>query len=172
MLPNVTAPNSSTGVEPYKQGSFDAYISYCALGGILTEDDGETHRMSLEEFCRTYNVTRMTLNRWKKQTPDWDQRVDRRRKEIVPLARVSAVWNSVYLIARQTQDKRAAVEAQKLFLGHHGLELPVQRQQVKVEHSLTEMFAKADQVIEGEVVNGPRPSIEDAPEATVIPPAA
>lgn len=155
MLPNVTSTNATTGVEPYKSGTFDAYITYCALGGIITEDDGDTHRMSIDEFCRNYNVSRMTLSRWKKQTSDWKERVDKRRDEIVPLARVTAVWNNLYLIARQQKDKRAAVEAAKAFLGHHGLQLPTQRVEAKVEiNSWTGLMEAKRNVIEGEVVDG------------------
>lgn len=155
MLPNVTNTNGQTGVEPYKTGVFDAYLSFCALGGIITEDDGSVHKMSLGEFCLTYDVTRMTLNRWKKQTPNWAELVERRRNEIMPLARVTAVWNSVYVLARQTQDKRAAVEAAKLFLGHNGLTLPIQRQDVQMHGDFLDMMAAAakEGIIDGEIVH-------------------
>lgn len=154
MLPNVTNDSTKTEVEPYKAGQLDAYVTYCALGGLITEDDGAVSRMSIDEFCQHYGVTRMTLNRWKKQIPDWPLRVAARRDEIMPLARVTAVWNSVYSLARQTKDRRAAVNAAKLFLGHNGLQLPVQRQDIKVQGGLMEILeaAERDGIIEGEVI--------------------
>jgi hypothetical protein len=157
MSPNVTIASDPKVIEPYKAGAFDAYISYCALGGILTDEDGEIHRMPLADFCATYGVTRKTLNRWK-ATPDWRERVDKRRDEVVPLARVTAVWNNMYLIARQSRDKKAAVEAARLFLGHNGLKLPVQRNEV--EHQLGNTWAdllkqkRERTIVEAEVVDG------------------
>src|SRR2546426_6883807 len=106
----------------------------------------------------------------------------------MPLARVSAAWNRMFMIGTTSlptrkdpetgkfegnlhSDQRAAVEALKTFLSTFGeVKNPTQRQELKVEHSLTEMFAKADQLIEGETVDKPRRSAEDAPEATVISP--
>lgn len=154
---NVTKTDTSLAVKPANEVAFDEYISYCALGGVITDDDGTTHKMTVDQFCQTYGVTRMTLSRWKRQTPDWGERVLRRLDEIMPAARVAQVWTSMYLIARQLKDKRSAVEAGKLILGHNGMRLPTQRQELKVEGNFLDMMAAASRegIVEGEVVDEP-----------------
>lgn len=156
MLPNVTKLDTQPSVRSTNEGALDAYITYCALGGLITEDDGKPSKMKLDDFCATYGVTRMTLSRWKREIPDFVQRVDKRRTEIVPLARVSAVWNANFVAAVQTKDLRAAVEAQKVFLGHFGnLVTPTQRVDATVQvNTWTGLMEAKRTVIEGEVVDG------------------
>lgn len=162
MLHGVTNTNPQPAVMSSNEGTFEEYVSYCALGGLITGDDGRPSKMPIDDFCTTYGVSRMTLSRWKRQTPDWAARVDKRRAELMPRSRVTAVWNANYIIAIQTQDKRAAVEAQKVFLGHFGkLLLPVQRQELEVGEGLADLlqmgrakFVKdADNIPEGTVVD-------------------
>lgn len=170
MVPNATEEKSETEVHPYKSGAFEAWITWRALGGLIVEEEGQkTDRdtgkkitvtnqlrtMPLSEFCETFRVDRKTLWRWAKQTPDLAQRIAARRNEITPLARVSVAYNQLFLLGMQSQDKRAAVDALKTFLGNFGdLQLPVQRQDIKVQGGLMEVLAAAqrDGIIEGEVV--------------------
>jgi hypothetical protein len=129
MLPNVTTPAPSTEVTPYKQATFEDWLTFTALGGLLIdEDDQHIYKMTLTEFCATFNVSKMTTLRWRKQTPDLETRIAQRRNEIIPMARVTVAYNQLFLLGMQTQDKRAAVEALKLFLGQFGnLELAAKR---------------------------------------------
>lgn len=178
MQPNATTQNGQTGVQPYKQGAFDAYISWRALGGLIIDEDQDNkiRQMKLAEFCDVYNVDRSTLWRWRANTPDLAARIEQRRNEIVPAARVSAVYNQLFLTAMQSQDKRAAVEAQRTFLGHFGnLQLPVQRQDIKIQGGLAEVLQAAadDGILEGEVIE---PSNIDATtsgqDTGALPPAS
>jgi hypothetical protein len=135
---NVTLAESPTPIEPYKMSQFDAYLSYLALGGLITSDDGKVTKISVDQFCETYNVSRKTLWTWKTQTPNILELVRRRREEIVPLAREAAAFNQLFLLGMQTQDKRAAVDALKTYLGHFSsLRLPSQ----EVKHEVGSSFA-------------------------------
>lgn len=156
---NSTVDKTQNAVEPYKFGEFDAYISYLALGGLITsEEDGTIHRMTLTRFCEIYHVDRKTTLNWRKNTPDlWDQ-VRKRREEIMPAARESAWFNQLHLLGMQSQDKRAAVDALKVLTGHFsGLRLPAQ----DVKHEAGDSWAalisehedKHANVIEGEVTD-------------------
>ena len=136
---------------------------------MINEDDGSIYKMKLSEFCEKFNVSKMTIVRWRKNTPDLAQRIEARRNEITPMARVTALYNQMFLLAMQSQDKRAAVDAGKTLLGHFGnLQLPVQREEVKHSGGWVDVLlqAKRDNVIEGEVINEPNAdtgrSIEDS----------
>lgn len=138
MRPNVPRRVSTTTVNPYKFGTFDQYLSYCALGGLITSDEGNISRMSVSQFCQQFGVDRKTTYRWR-LTPGFDDKVRARREEIFPLARETAAWNRLFLIGLQTDDMRAAVEALKLFLGHFGgLQLPEKRQSQPNPNNLAE----------------------------------
>lgn len=160
---NETGEKVQTGVKPYKDVTFDDYITWRALGGLLlVEDDPQTpnkiRMMPLEEFCTTFKVSRQTIWRWKSQTPDLAALIEKRRAEIMPLARVSAVWNQLFLTAMQTKDRRAAHDAQKTFLGHFGgLQLPTQRTEVDAGQNLLDLVnaARKKNIIEGEPVDRP-----------------
>lgn len=166
MQQNATDEDVETSVEPYKHDAFEGYITWRALGGLIVDeeyDDPESgqivsnkiRKMPLEEFCKAFNVNRTTVWRWKKNTPDLALRIEKRRMEIVPLARVSVAYNQLFLLGMQSQDKRAAVDALKVFLGHFGnLQLPVQRNQVDVSQNLMDLVnvARKKKIVEAEVV--------------------
>lgn len=154
MRQNATHRETATTVKPYKFGTFDQFVSYCALGGLITSDEGKISKMSVSQFCEQYGVDRRTTYRWR-QTPGFDDKVRARREELFPLARETAAWNQLFLLGLQTDDKRAAVEALKLFLGHFGgLHLPAKRQPITYQpNNLAEMLMMAEKevVTEGEV---------------------
>lgn len=164
MQQNTTEQNKQTGVEPYKSVAFEAYITWRALGGLLiVEDDENTPNkikiMTLEDFCTTFEVDRTTVWRWKTQTPNLAELIEKRRLEVTPLARVSAAWNQLFMLGMQTQDKRAAVDAITKYLGHFGnLQLPKQRQEVEAGNNLMELLNQARKrnivdIQEGELVD-------------------
>lgn len=156
MQPNTTLAKPKTEIHPYKFGVFDQWITFLALGGLLVdEEDGHIYKMTLTEFCEKFGVARSTAAAWKNYTKDLPKLIEARRNEISPQARVSAVFNQLFLMSMQSQDKRAAVDAQKTFLGHFGnLQLPVQRQDIKVQGGLLEVLkaAETDGIIEGEII--------------------
>lgn len=156
MLPNVTEEKTPTVVKPYREITFEDWITFLALGGLMiSEEDQTIYKMTLSQFCEKFNISKMTISRWRKQTPDLATRIEARRNEIAPMARVTAVYNQLFLSAMQSKDMRAAVDAQKTFLGHFGnLQLPVQRQDIKIQGGLAEVLIAAERegILEGELV--------------------
>lgn len=154
---NVTTED---GIQPYKSGVFEEYVTYCALGGMMTDDVGGISTMTQEKFCETRGVSRMTLSRWKNETHDFAELVRARRDEIVPLARETAALNRLYVIGMSSlgeqaahHDQRAAVDALKTYTGHHSkLRLPKQSVEVEAGESLVDLFREVSDVIEGELV--------------------
>ena len=172
MQGNASLQTQPQETEPYKQAAFDEFVTYCALGGLVVEEDVDgnpkPNRLPLYKFCERVGIDQATTWRWKR-APGFAEKVRERREEIVPLARESMAWNQLFLLGMQTQDKRAAVDALKTYLGHFSnLRLPTVKQEVKVEHTLADVFTNADKIIEGEVVNGPAGSIQGSPTPTDI----
>lgn len=127
-------------IEPYSTLAFDAYITFKALGGLLVDDDGVITKMTQEDFCEKYGVNVSTVWRWRQNMPNLGELIRERREAIAPLARESAAWNQLFLLGMQKQDKRAAVDALKTYLGHFaGLRLPSQA----VKHDATDALAEA-----------------------------
>jgi len=134
----------------------DAWISYCAVGGLITDDDGRVRKMTLEEFCATFDVPERTLYNWKKSIPDFAGKVRQRRMDLYSMSRETNMWNRLYLIAMTSKDHKAAVQAITSLQGHFAkLELPSQRHEV--EHQLgntwTDLLQQKMPVIEAEIVN-------------------
>lgn len=154
MQPNETA------VSPYKSGAFDEYVTFCALGGMIVSDTGDITFVSQAQFCERFDVDRVTLWRWKRDTPNMAELIRQRRNEIVPLARETAALNRLLVIGmsslgtnRQHSDQRSAVDALKTYLGHHSeLKLPTQPQKIEAGQSLMDLvnIARKKNVIEGE----------------------
>jgi len=117
MQQNASSNINDTPVNAYKFGAFDQYVSFCALGGLITSDDGKISSMTTLQFCQQFNVDRKTTYRWR-QTTGFAERVRVRREEIFPLARETACWNRLYLIGNQSNDLKAGVQALALLLGH------------------------------------------------------
>jgi hypothetical protein len=180
MLANVKTSDDSTSVKPYKSAQFDAYLTFRALGGMITSDTGAFKSMTQTEFCDTYNISEMTLWRWQRQTPNFAQLVRQRRDEVVPLARETAAFNRLYLIGMGSlgdhaahRDQRAAVDALKTYVGHYSeLRLPTQRQEIEIHGSAAELLkaAHADGIIEGELADAAEPdATADGQNAGVLP---
>jgi hypothetical protein len=154
MIQNATISDTPTPVKPYKNVAFDEYLSFCALGGLLTTDDGQLSKMTLFDFCSYMGIDRATAYRWKHNTPNFSEKVRQRRDELFPLARETACWNRLYLIGLQSKDLKAAVQALTLLLGHFGgLMLPGRQKDTSSTgqgNNLAELFAAADQRIRAE----------------------
>lgn len=166
MQENAGKTETPKGVQPYKKAAFDDYITFCALGGMMVTDTGGIRAMPLYEFCDKWDIDEETTRRWKRGTSNFADLVRQRREEVVPLARETAAWNRLFMIGyssigdkRQHNDQRAAVDALKTYLGHYGkMQLPVQRQDVKVTGGFLDMMTAAASagVIEGAIVGEPR----------------
>jgi hypothetical protein len=155
MQGNAISTTEQTEAKQYKLAAFDAYLTFCALGGLITDDDGHITQLKLADFCSQVGVNEATTWRWKKE-PGFAMKVRARRDEIIPLARETKAFNQLYLLGMQMQDKRAAVDALKTYLGHHSnLRLPTVKQEVKIEGNFLDMMTAATQegIIEGEIVD-------------------
>jgi hypothetical protein len=145
MRQNAPYTETPAPVTAYKFGAFDQYVSFCALGGLITSDDGELSKMTVSQFCQQWGIDRKTTYRWR-QTLGFGDRIRARREELFPLARETACWNRLYLIALQSNDYKAAVQACIILLGHFsGLMLPARRQPQPANqgNSWTELLLKA-----------------------------
>lgn len=112
------------------------YIDFTALGGLLTDDDGNLTRMTMAQFASRIGVDRKTLNNWKKKMPDFWDRVEERRNKIGTQARVNKVWNGIYLKAASGNP-----EAAKLFLGQFAKwQPPSQKVEVEVGNGLADLL--------------------------------
>ncbi len=130
----------------------DEYISYVAVGGLITEDDGSFKRMSLEEFADKLDVDRKTLFNWKKTVPDFWDRVDAKRSELFSRNRITAVWNGLYLRAAA-----GGAEQAKIILGQYAAwQPPSQRHEVTIG-GLIDLAREAETkgIIEAEIVEQP-----------------
>lgn len=162
MQENAQVGKSPIPVKPYQAAAFDEFLTYCALGGLIVTDDGKIEKMPLYQFCERVDVDQATTWRWK-HMPDFAMKVRARRDEVVPLARESMAFNQLFILGMQTQDKRAAVDALKTYLGHFSsLRLPVAKQELEVGEGLASLlqqgrarFTKdADEIPEGAVIDG------------------
>lgn len=152
----------------------DWWISYCALGGLITldgfdfklDDDGRQQkdyqgkpqtevmqRVTVTEFAQQIGVDRSTLSRWRHSIPNFNAKVYERRAKLFG-ARESQLFNRLYLIA-MSGNGQPSVDAAKALLGHFSdLQLPRQRTEVKnVGESWSTLMDKKRQAIEGEVVH-------------------
>ncbi|HVB24104.1 MAG TPA: hypothetical protein VNG51_19355 [Ktedonobacteraceae bacterium] len=165
MQGNAISSITPTGVARRHAFAYDEYLTFSALGGMLVSDTGTVSSMTTKQFCEKYNVNEATTWRWRREH-GFAEKVRARRDEVVPLARETAAWNRLYLIGVSSlgpnaphHDQRAAVDALKTYLGHHGLRTPVQRQDIKVQGGLMDVLAAAerDGILEGEVVEPTEP---------------
>lgn len=138
-----------------------AWIDYNALNGIITDnmESITMRKMSISEFAQLINVNRDTLRNWRTYIPNFWDRVNERRKEITPRARLQVMHERWYLEAMKMKNW-ALSEA---WLRNHDSDYKESKQ--KVEHELGDGFAdamniarerrlKSQTVVEGEVVDG------------------
>jgi hypothetical protein len=133
----------------------DAWISYCAVGGLITDDDGTLKRMTVLEFCEKFAVGKSTVYDWKQIIPEFGDKVRKRRYELYPSSRETNMWNRLYMIAMASKDHKAAVQAIGMLQGHFArLELPTQRSEVDVGNNLMDLLntARKKQIIDAQEV--------------------
>lgn len=126
------------------------WIDFCAVGGLITHDDGSLKPMTITEFAPLIGVGRKTLYRWKETIPDFKARVKKRRLELGSDSRLQKVYNGLYLKASQ-----GVPEAVKLYLQiFDGWKPPAQAHEI--EHKgLGDLVntARNKNIIEAEVVS-------------------
>lgn len=137
------------------------YISYVAVGGLITEDDGSVHKLRLEDFATSLGVDRRTLNNWKRNIPNFWQLVEQRRSEIFTQNRITAVWNGLFLRAMKGDAEQA-----KIILGQYAKwQPPAQKHDITIGDGLADAAlaarARRENAIEGEVVE-PQKDVDNA----------
>lgn len=115
----------------------EAYIAYCAVGGIITEEDGIlAKKMTTKEFAEKLGVDRTTLYLWQKSVPDFWERVNEQRSQIFTGSRLTAVWNGLFL-----QAAKGNVEAAKVILGQYAnWQPPAQKHELDVGTGLADLL--------------------------------
>ena len=150
---NPVSNNSSQAAEIEKSVPDDMlqlrqqqWIDYCAIGGMLTDDDGGVTPTTITAFADMIKVERKTLYNWKKSIPDFDERVQHRRKILGSGTRLAKVYNGLYLKAATGNP-----EAVKLYLQiFDGWKPP--KQEMEIEHNLglADLVAKKKLLMERE----------------------
>jgi hypothetical protein len=106
------------------------WIDFCAIGGLMTEDDGTLKPTTATAFAEMIGVSRQTLYDWKKNIPDFQERVNQRRKILGAGTRLQKVYNGLYLKAAAGNP-----DAVKLWLQiFDGWKPP--KQEMEIEHNL------------------------------------
>lgn len=127
----------------------DEYISYCAVGGLLTADDGTIKKVNLGEFAQMLNVDPKTLNNWKRSIPDFWGEVDKKRHMLFSGPRISAIWNGLFLRAA-----RGDAEQAKIILSHFaGWQPPAQKHEIEVTTGLADLVARKKLELERKVID-------------------
>lgn len=114
------------------------FIDFCAIGGMLTDDDGAMTPTTKTAFAEMIGVSRQTLYDWKKNIPDFNDRVKQARLRLGGGTRLAKVHNGLYLKAASGNP-----EAVKLYLQiYDGWKPP--KQEVEMEHNfgLADLVAK------------------------------
>lgn len=139
-LQNLTKTNLPTGKkEPAALSPAQhEYISYVAVSGLIIHEDGSFKKMTVEEFASKVGVSRVTLHNWSRSIPDFAQKVEQRRAELMPVNRVSAIWKGLTLKAMSGN-----VEAAKIVLGQYAnWQPPAQKHEVQVSTGLADLVAQ------------------------------
>lgn len=139
----------STVVSLSEESRQQLLIDYCALGGLLTEDDGSFRRMTTDELAQELGLSRMTLHRLKNRIKNFDEKVRKRRQVLSKKSRASKVYNGLYLKAC----KGTAAEVKLWAEIFDGYQPAAQKHEVKVSGlgDLVSM-ARGKNIIDGEVV--------------------
>ena len=127
----------------------EKWVDFCAVGGLLTDDDGTLKPMTATNFAKALGVHRQTLYDWKRNIPDFEQRVAKRRRELGQGTRLQKVYNGLFLKASQ-----GVPEAVKLYLQIFDGWKPPQQEHTIEHRGLGDLVntARQKKVIEGQVV--------------------
>jgi hypothetical protein len=160
---NLTTEKMSTDdtykIIPYSQLPLtqQVWIDYCALQGVITNDDGSLEKMTIQECADKINVSRETLYAWKKSIPNFEDLCNERCAYMFNGARTRKVVNAIYLSATS----KLNVQAMSLWMANQkSVEFRMPQQEVKHEAGnswaalMSIKRSSSDGIVEGEVVSG------------------
>ena len=136
---------------------YEALISFKALGGLITDEEGNTAKMSMEAFAQTIDVARSTLYEWMKRPGFWDL-VNERRKEISPQSRLAKMHDVWFLSALKPGNDGYRDRVLWLANFDPNFRTPTQKHEIEAGDSLVEAIGLARarrQAIEAEVIDEP-----------------
>lgn len=136
-----------------------AWVDYCTVQGVITNDDGSMTKMSIGELAQQLGVNRTTLYNWRDGIPNFWDFVAQRRGIIFGHARVQKAWNTLYLKATVDRD----VKALQTFLANADptFRMPAQKVEVEAGNSWAALMNKRRNMhsaIDGEVVDESSPT--------------
>jgi hypothetical protein len=144
------------------------WIDYNALGGLIVDNTDERwdsvnqvtttmRKMSISEFAKMIDVSRETLRLWRNSIPDFWGKVNVRRQELAPRARLQKMHEVWFLSALKTGAEGFRDRQMWLANFDKDFRMPAQKMEHDIGDNLAELLiaAKRDGIIEGEVVNGP-----------------
>ena len=96
---NSTSPKKSTDlIQLESDPRYLALIDFKAMNGLMTDEEGSMVKQSMQWLADLLKVDRGTLYNWTRRDGFWD-RVNDRRKEVSPKARLAKVHETFYLKA-------------------------------------------------------------------------
>jgi predicted transcriptional regulator len=109
---------------------------YDAAGGLFIDSDGKMIQPSVSELATLAGINRTTVYNWRKDIPNYQDIVKKRRGEIFTQERVNKIWAAVYLRARKGDFKQA-----EMILSHYDDYVPpTQKVEVDVETGLADIM--------------------------------
>ncbi|MBS4040400.1 MAG: hypothetical protein KGZ81_07355 [Flavobacteriales bacterium] len=132
-----------------------AWVDYCVVQGLITEEDGTYKKMTVGQFAERLGVSRETLTKWRRDIPKFWDFVAERRKVIFSQTRVQKVYNAMYVKA---VSGKGDVRAMQTFLANvdPNFRMPTQPVEVEAGNSWAALLNKrrnAANVQEGQVVD-------------------
>lgn len=122
------------------------WIDFCAIGGLMTDDDGTLKPTTISAFAEMIAVERKTLYNWKKSIPDFNDRVKQRRMVLGSGTRLQKVYNGLYLKASAGNP-----DAVKLWLQiFDGWRPPSQSHEIELTTGLADLVSKKKLELERE----------------------
>ena len=107
------------------------WIDFCAIGGLIVDDDNSIRQMTITQFAEQLGVARKTLYEWKRTIPNFMEKAHKRRSEIGGSpARVAKVYNGLFLKAATGN-----ADAAKLWLQAFANWKPP-KQEMEIDHNL------------------------------------
>ena len=156
ILQNPTTSEKIQEVKPQdiEDTRYATLIDFKALNGLMTDEEGNLKKMSMQVFASMLDVDRTTLYEWMKRPGFWDM-VNSRRKELSSGGRLAKVHETLYLMAVKGEWQHLNAWLVNFDPNYR---TPTQKVEVEAGDSLVEAIGIArarKATIEGEVVDEP-----------------